>query len=350
MNKTRIFISTPLESEHVDRIRSIAADGAEVLYEPKLMPQPRFVGDHDGDSTFLRTPEMEQHWQSLAESADIFWDIPPDSGDGSNVVALAKQLRWIQTTSSGIGPLVSKYGLLDRDIVVTNARGVHAEPLSEFAFMAMLLHSRGYAVLKREQARHHWQFHCSDSLAGRTLAVVGMGEIGRRIAALGKIFGMRVIALRRDGSANTARDLGIDKLFAWPDLHAMLAQSDALVLCAPHTASTAGMLDRAAFNAMKPGGVLVNIGRGSLVDELAMEESLRSGHLGFAALDVFATEPLPADSPLWDLENVLVSPHSASTIWLENTRITEIFCYNLPLFLDGRVEEMKNLFDGQQGY
>ena len=126
--------------------------------------------------------------------------------------------------------------------------------------------------------------------------------------------------------------------------------ADALVLCAPHTPDTHRMLDRAAFGVLKPGAVLANIARGTLVDEPAMIDALASGRLAFAALDVFDMEPLPADSPLWNMENVLVSPHSASTVFAENTRITDVFCHNLPLFLEGRFDEMRNRFHRDRGY
>jgi phosphoglycerate dehydrogenase-like enzyme len=216
--------------------------------------------------------------------------------------------------------------------------------------MALLMHAKNLPHLQREQAARHWEYGCGDSLEGRTLSIVGLGGIGRRVAATGRAFGMTVAGLLRPGVTARPEDYGVDELFAREGWHDMLTGTDALVLCAPHTADTHRMLDRAAFGALKPGAVLVNVARGTLVDEPAMIEALGSGHLAFAALDVFDTEPLPPGSPLWNMENVLVSPHSASTVLAENARLTDVFCHNLPLFLDGRFDEMRNRFHRDRGY
>ncbi|HZD53859.1 MAG TPA: NAD(P)-dependent oxidoreductase, partial [Woeseiaceae bacterium] len=269
-DKLQLVIATPLEAELVERICAAAVGRVQVHHEPELLPPMRYRGDHLGDPGFHRSPEAEERWNDLVAGADILWDIPPDRADGSNVVADAADLRWIQTTSSGVGPRVRQLELIERGIVVTTARGLHAAPLTEFTFMALLAHAKGYENLKREQAARHWELYCTDSLAGKTLSIVGMGGIGRRIAATGKAFDMRVFGMIRNESAATATDLGIDAVFRQVDLHEMLHQTDALVLCAPETPQTAGLLDRAAFEALKKDAVLVNIARGSLVDEAAM--------------------------------------------------------------------------------
>lgn len=349
-DKLNVVISTPLESELIEQIRAVAPGRIDVLYEPELLPPMRYRGDHRGDPDFQRPPDDERRWNKMIGKAHILWDIPPGHTAGGNVVDDAADLRWIQTTSSGVGPLVRKLGLDKRGVTITTARGLHAGPLTEFTFMALLMHAKGYAHLKREQAARHWELYCTDSLEGKMLSIVGMGGIGRRIAATGKAFGMRVNGMLRDDSTASAADFDIDAVFHQRALHDMLRETDALVLCAPRTLQTEGMINRAAFDVLKTGAVLVNIARGSLVDEAALVAALLSGRLAFAALDVFAVEPLPAESPLWDLDNVLISPHSASTVVEENERIADLFCRNLALFLDGRIGEMSNLFNAERGY
>jgi phosphoglycerate dehydrogenase-like enzyme len=348
--KLRLVIATPLEGELVERIRAVAPRQVEVLHEPELLPPVRYPCDHRGDPGFRRAPDAEERWEELIAGADILWDIPPDRPEGGNVVERARALRWVQTTSAGVGPRVQRLGLAERGVIVTTARGLHAGPLTEFTFMVLLARAKGYEHLKREQAVRRWQLYCTDSLAGKTLSIVGLGGIGRRIAATGKMFDMRVHALVREEQQATAAELGVDRVFRRAELHDMLRETDALVLCAPETPETMGMIDRAALAALKRSAVLVNIARGSLVDEDALVTALLSGQLAFAALDVFRTEPLPPTSPLWDLENVLVSPHSASTVAQENERLTDLFCHNLGLFLEGRIEEMRNRYDPQRGY
>jgi len=344
-DRLNVFIASPLEEEHVARIRAVAPDRVDVVHEPDLLPPTRYVADHNGPAGFKRDDEREARWRRHLAKADILWDFPPDAADGSTGLSLAPRVKWIQATSSGIGSRVARLGLKDSTILLTTARGVHAGPLTEFVFHSLIGHWKQHLRVQADQKRHHWERRCDEELAGKTLAVIGVGEVGRRIIRIGKAFDMRVVALARPGSTRTAEALGVDELFGSSDLHRMLGIADALVLVVPHTAETEGMIDRPAIAALKPGAVLVNIARGQVIDEQAMIDALRTGHIAFAALDVFTVEPLPPTSPLWDMPNVLVSPHSASTAASENGKITDIFCRNLKCFIEGRVSEMTNLFD-----
>ena len=341
-----VFIATPLESEQVERIRKIAGSRAEVIAEPGLWPPLRYVADHKGKDGFARTAEQEARWRKHLGRAEILWDFPPNPAD----LAFAPNLKWVQTTSSGVGQMVAKLGTAAADLLVTTARGVHAQPLAEFVFMALLAHVKDLARLKSEQAAHRWERYCGDELAARTLAVIGAGQVGSRIAQIGKAIGMRVIASVRDARAGRAEEMGVDAVYPPQELHAMLGEADAVVLIAPHTPETDNLIDAEAFAAMKKGVAFVNIGRGQCVDENAMMANLRSGRVAFAALDVAAIEPLPASSPLWDMPNVLISPHSASTVHQENGRIADIFCHNLLCYLDGRRGEMRNVLDKARLY
>ncbi len=349
-DRLNIFIATPLEEEHVMRIRNVAPDEVTVTYEPDLLPPTRYVADHNGPPGFRRSADQEARWRRNLAKADILWDFPADAPDGTSGISLAPNVKWIQATSSGIGSRVAKVGLKDSKIILTTARGVHAGPLTEFVFHALIGHWKQHRRLQEDQKRHRWARYCGEELEGKTLAIVGVGEVGRRIIQIGRAFNMRLTALARPGSKRTAADVGVDVLFRNEDLHAMLREADAVVLIVPHTAETEGLIGRAAIAAMKPGVVLVNIARGQVVDEQAMIDSLRSGHIAFAALDVFSIEPLPESSPLWDMPNVLVSPHSASTATTENRKITDIFCNNLKLFLAGRTSEMTHQFDRSLTY
>lgn len=341
-----VFIATPLESEYVERIKRIAGDRAEVIAETDLWPPLRYVADHKGKDGFARSPDQEARWRKHLGRAEIIWDFPPDPAD----LASAPKLKWVQTTSSGVGQMVAKLGSAAANLLVTTARGVHAQPLAEFVFMALLAHVKDLARLKQEQQAHRWERYCGDGLAGKTLAVIGAGQVGGRIAEIGKAFGMRVLAGVRSAGADRAAAMGVDGVFAPDRLMSVLPEADAVVLIAPHTPETENMVDAKAFAAMKNGVAFVNIGRGQCVDEDALIAALRSGKVAFAALDVARVEPLPASSPLWDMPNVLISPHSASTVHQENGRIADIFCHNLLCYLDGRQNEMRNILDKARLY
>lgn len=338
-----IMIASPLEAEHLDRIRAVDAR-LEVLHDPALLPQTRYVADHKG-APFVRDPEQQAAWNAMLARADILFDLPA-AADMDHLGRLA----WIQTTSTGVGQAVAELGLDRRPILVTTARGVHARPLAEFTFMALLLHFRGLRHLEAEQRAHRWARHCGQEVAGRTLVVIGAGDLARGCARLARALDMHVVAVARDPAKSHAHGDLFHEMLPATGLHAALARADAVVVTVPHTPATENLLDRAAFAAMRPGIALVNIARGAVVDEDALIDALRSGHVAFAALDVARVEPLPEASPLWDMANVLISPHSASTVTAENARITDIFCHNLRCWLDGRHAEMRNVLDTARMY
>jgi phosphoglycerate dehydrogenase-like enzyme len=162
--------------------------------------------------------------------------------------------------------------------------------------------------------------------------------------------GMRLLGMGAHMDAAKGSQLGFERLYAPGELLEMLPQADVVVMCVPHTPETENMIGQAAFEAMKDGVVFVNVSRGQTVDEPYLVKALESGKIGSAVLDVFATEPLPENSPIWDIPNVLVSPHSASTVASENAKITDIFCHNLRCYLDGKIDEMKNVLNKARMY
>jgi phosphoglycerate dehydrogenase-like enzyme len=342
MESIRVVFASFMEEEHVERVRLVDSR-LDVVSRPDLLPTPRYACDHVGTTRTL-TPEQENEWRALLASADILFDF--DHAHRTELPALAPRLRWLQATSAGIGQFVKRMGYAESmpNTVFTTASGVHAIPLAEFCIMSMLNHYRGLAQMQADQAAHRWERFATTDLPGKTVAVIGMGNIGAEIARLSQAHGMRVI-----GSKMTPKPLpNVERLFAHDDLHAMLGDADVVIMTAPHTPVTDQMLDAAAFAAMRDGAFFINIGRGATVDEAAMIAALQSGKLSGAALDVFAEEPLPVESPLWDMPNVLVSPHSASTSDKENERITTLFCDNLRRFLNG--QPLRNVLDVERLY
>jgi phosphoglycerate dehydrogenase-like enzyme len=338
-----VFITSPLEAEHVARLRAVAGDAVEVLHYPELHPPLRYAADHNGAPGFTRTAEQERVWLECLGRADILFDFPADMG-------LAPRVRWVQTTSTGVGQLVHKLGLQDSEILVTTARGVHGAPLAEFVMLGLLAHFRGLRHLEAEQKAHRWVRYCGDEMAGKTVVILGAGDLARETAMRARAFGMRTVAVTRRPEKPRGHGDAFDEICAVADLHTALGRADALVLTTPHTPETERLMDRAALLALKPGAAFVNIARGQVVDEQALIEGLQAGRIAFAALDVAAVEPLPDSSPLWDMANVLISPHSASTVYRENERITDIFCHNLCCWVEGRLSEMKNILDKRLMY
>ena len=339
-----VFITSPLEPEHVARMRTVAGAHAKIIHDPDLLPPIRYQGDHNGPDDFALTSRQAERWRAHLASATILWDFPSDG------LSQAPNVRWVQTTSSGVGQKVARLGLADSDLIVTTARGVHADALAEFVFLVLLAHTKDITRLQRDQSARHWERYCGGELPGKTIAIIGAGQVGARVGAIARAFGMRILAVVNRPAPERGAELSADQILGPDNLHAALAIADYVVLATPHTPSTERMIDAKAIAAMQRGAVLINIARGQVIDEAALIAALRSGQIGAAALDVAEIEPLPASSPLWDMPNVLISPHSASTAPSENAKITDIFCHNLACFLDGRLGDMRNVLDKQRMY
>ncbi len=337
-----VLICSYLEPEHVERIRQVD-DRFNVIHEPELLRPPRYAADHHGDPNFQRTPDQERRWRGLLAQADILFDFDPTHR--ADLPELAPNARWIQATSAGIGQLVKghRYDKRMPNTVFTTASGVHRRPLAEFVVMAMLMHYKGAPRLINAQQRRHWERYAGTDLEGRTLAIVGLGRVGAEIARMCRALGLTVIGTDVSSAAEI-----VDRYYEISQLHAMLRQADVLVLMVPHTPQTEKMIGAKELALLPRGAYFINIARGAVVDQPALVEALRSGHLGGAALDVFSEEPLPPSSPLWGMLNVLVSPHSASTSDRENRRITDLFCDNLGRFLKG--EPLRNILNTELMY
>lgn len=345
-----VFITSPLEAENVERIRAAAPDGVRIDYQPDLLPPTRYVADHKGKDGWTRTPEQQARWAEALSQATILWDFPAgDPADGGGL-ALAPNVRWVQTSSSGVGQLVPRLGLADKDVTITTARGIHAIPLAEFVMMALLIHRRGLMHLQSEQRAHRWTRYCGTDLPDQVMAVVGAGKVGAEVGRLARAFGMHVIAVVARPDPARADDLNADEVCGPDALADVAARADCIAVCAPHTPETENMISADILARVKPGMTFINIGRGAVVDEPALIEALRSGQVGFAGLDVAATEPLPEDSPLWDMPNVLISPHSASTVQRENERLTDIFLHNLTAWMAVDTDAMMNVLDKKRMY
>ncbi|MFN8472566.1 MAG: D-2-hydroxyacid dehydrogenase [Anaerolineae bacterium] len=335
-----VLIASYLEPEYVEQIRAVDPR-IEVLYDPTLLATPRYVADHGGGSLH-RSPEQEARWSEMLARADVLFDF--DRTHLNDLPSVAPRLRWLQATSAGIGQMVRRLGLDKTDIIFTTASGVHARPLADFCLMAMLMFAKDYSWMERDKKLKRWERYCAEELTGKTLAIVGLGRVGQEVARHGKKMDMRVIGTKR--APEPLPD--VDEVYGPDDLDAILPQADYLVLIAPHTGETERLIGERELTMMKPSAVFINIARGTLVDEAALTAALREGRLKGAALDVFQEEPLPASSPLWDMPDVIISPHSASTVTQENARITELFCDNLGRYL--RAEPLRNVLDTERLY
>jgi len=330
-----VAVATPLEAELVASIEAVD-DRLDVRYQPELLPPLRFPGDHRGIASFHRTPEQGDRWRTMLAEAEVLFGLPGDSPEGlAEAVRANTGLRWVQATAAGAGEQVRAAGLTAEElgrVVITRAGGVHVGPLAEFALFGLLAFTKGLPRLLADKQARRWEHYPTAELAGATLLVVGLGLIGEEVARLGKAFGMRVIAVNSTGRTDSPY---VDEIRTSRFLGDLLPVAQGVVLTLPLTEQTRGMIDAAAISRMHSGAVLVNVGRGGVLDEPALVQALEEGRLAGAALDVFAAEPLPPDSPLWDLPNVLISPHTAGLSVRENERIVALFTENLRRYLAG---------------
>jgi phosphoglycerate dehydrogenase-like enzyme len=277
--------------------------------------------------------------------------------------AQAPALRWVQLMSAGADHAMKRPLVAETDVTVTTASGIHASPIGEYCMATILAFAYELPRFLGLQARREWldpSLFVPRTLRGQTIGIVGYGSIGRELARLAAGFGMRVVAVKRDPSTMAADD-GFtmpgtgdpdgsipDEVHAPTALAAAVADCDFVVSTLPGTPATRHLIDATVLGAMKPTAVLVNIGRGAVIDEGALIEVLDAGRIAGAALDVFEEEPLPADSPLWALPNVLLTPHISGNSDRYDAMVTDVFVENLTRYVDGR--PLLNVLDRSLGY
>ncbi len=278
----------------------------------------------------------------LREAAVIFGLAFPD-----NLYSRAPNLKWIHLLSAGLDDVDA--ALLGEGVMITNNSGALSLPIAEHALGLIFMLAKGAPRLFEDKQKRHWERFYTLDIAEKTLGVIGLGHIGKEVARLAKGVGMRVVATRRSATKRETSVEDVDQLLPPWELLELLRQSDFVVLTVPQTVETENLIRERELRAMKPGAFLINVCRGGVIDEPVLIKALREGWIAGAGLDEQAKEPLPPESELWDLSNVIISPHKGA--WTENRskRYAKLFCDNLRRYLAG--QELINLIvDRKRGY
>jgi len=311
---------------------------------------PESVTEADLAQIRAKVPHMTiLHTRERASIQDHLEEIEIAAGGfPHDLLPQARNLRWLQQWGAGADWLLRYPEAVELPFVLTNASGVHAIPISEHIFALLLAFARDLPHAFRGQCRREWRSYQEQEvfeLAGQTLLLVGVGAIGQRTAQLAQAFGMQVLGIRRDPGRAVP---GVAAMHGPEALDALLPQADAVVLTVPLTAETRHMIGEPQLRAMKSTAVLVNIGRGGTIHEEALVRALQEGWIRGAGLDVFETEPLPPDSPLWQMENVIITGHYSGKTPHYDRRAMAIFLDNLERYVEGR--PLRNVVDKRRGY
>jgi phosphoglycerate dehydrogenase-like enzyme len=316
-----VIVSPRVAREYGARIRA-AAPGAKLV-----VPTVR-----DGALTWRGDPARAE----VCCFSEDFWQDADQRRAVLPALFAIDGLRWFHTFSAGVDSPVFQV-LIDRGTLLTNSSGASAPSIAQYVLAMMLYRTKRIEEWREGQRRHAWERVAASELTGQTAGIVGTGAIGGEVARLAQAFGMRVLGVRRSGKP--ARH--VDEMLPMRRLPALLKRSDFVVLACPLTKETQGLIDERELRAMKPTATLINVARGRVVDEPALVRALREGWIAGACLDVFHMEPLPPDSPLWDMPNVVVTPHNSGFSPLNMERSMAIFLDNLARFAAGK--KLRNL-------
>ncbi|WAC65305.1 D-2-hydroxyacid dehydrogenase [Agrococcus sp. SL85] len=345
----QVAVAVSIDDASADRIRELEPR-VELLRDPALTAPWRWDGDWEGDPGFRRSPAQQDAFDAMLARADAIFGIPDVSPAAlARAVRGSERLRWVHTTAAGGGGQVKQAELAQAElerVVVTTSAGMHASTLAEWALLGVLAGAKGLRELEADQAARRWgdgrriMRHVSEM----TVLVVGLGGIGKVVAERLDALGATVWGTTRSGEPVDH----VHRLVPIGELAAAAAQVDAIVVTLPGTARTEGLVGAEVLGAVQQGTILVNVGRGTVVDEDALLEALDAGRVGFAALDVTAVEPLPQASRLWEHPSVLISPHTAALSRQEPRRIAELFAANATRLLDG--EPLENVMSTKEFY
>ncbi|MFG3026518.1 D-2-hydroxyacid dehydrogenase [Streptomyces sp. NPDC048254] len=333
--RLRVAVAAPLSEDNCARL-TVLEPRIDLVVDHTLLPPMRWPVDFAGDPAWQRTPRQQRAYEAAIDSAHALYGVPDLAPSAlARAVRSNKRLRWVHTMAAGGGAQVKAARLgaeeLDR-VWFTTSAGVHGEPLAEFALFGVLAGAKGLPRLHRQQRSREWSGRwVMKQVNEQTALLLGLGGIGRVVARKLHALGATVIGTsRHDADVPGVRDV------VHPSRLVDVAPTvDAVVNTLPGTSATEHLLGKRFSDALRPGAAVVNVDRGSVIDEAALLDALACGRVGFAALDVFETEPLSVHSPLWEHENVLVSPHTAALSAGEDRLIAELFATNATRLLDG---------------
>jgi phosphoglycerate dehydrogenase-like enzyme len=299
-----------------------------------------------GPEVRVRAAKTADALMADAAAAQILFAWIGAREEACKLMAAAPRLAWVHARYAGLDRFLFPE-LVESPIPVTNGSGVFSQSLGEFVILGVLYFAKLVPRMLRSKAEKHWDNFEVYEIGRQTIGIVGHGDIGRAAAWRAKALGMRVLALRRDPSPR-AGDEHVDRVYATKDLLEMLPECDYVAVAAPLTPGTKHLIGRREFAAMKRDAVILNVGRGPVIDEAAMIDALQSGQIRGAALDVFEVEPLPQASPLWTMENVLISPHCSDHTkdWLADA--ADFFVEQFQRWREGK--PLKNVVDKRAGY
>ncbi|WCO67829.1 D-2-hydroxyacid dehydrogenase [Iamia majanohamensis] len=327
-------------TEELDRLRA-HPEVAQVLVAP--YQEPAEVRTRRSAPGHVRAQEDEVPLDGAVRSALASAEVAIALDLPFGVPALAPHLRWVQAIGSGVGQLLTA-GLAEGGVRLANGAGTASHEIAEFVLARILEHWKRLPELAAAQRRREWSPSYGRPVSGSTLGLVGLGAIGSAVAGRARALGMRIEACRASGAPSPE----VDAVVGPDGLRGLARRCDALVVAVPETADTRALVDAEVLAAMRPGSLLCNVGRGSVIDEQALVDALGSGHLGGAALDVFASEPLPRDSPLWAAPRLRVSAHCASVPSASVARAHGLLRENLHRAAGGR--RLRNEVDLERGY
>lgn len=317
----KFLIASKVSPHHVERLESIGKEAGvevQVICSDEKETIQREIADADAFVTWWSTFHPEY-------------------------ITYAKQLRWIQTLTAGVDNFLIPE-ILDRGILLTSCKGIHGIPMSEHMMGMLLGVTRGLYAIRENQKNKSWDRPRIEELYGKTLVILGLGHIGRDLAKRANAFGMRVVGVKRTPSSEEF----VDKVYGSDDMMTAIAEGDVVVSILPYTPDTYHLIGRDHFARMKSNAIFMSFGRGDVVDENALIAALQQKQIRAAILDVFEEEPLAPTSPLWEMENVYISPHTSalSTYYME--RAMEIIGHNLRAYLTG--QPLRNVVDVAKGY
>ncbi|GAA4478680.1 D-2-hydroxyacid dehydrogenase [Microbacterium panaciterrae] len=346
--RLRVAVAASLAPELCELITTLEPR-IDLVADQSLLPPMRHAADFSGDPSFRRTPAQQAAYEEMLDSADALYGIPDvDPAALARVVRANPLLRWVHTMAAGGGGQVRAAQLSSGElgrVVFTTSAGVHGDALAEFAVFGVLSGAKHLPRLLRQQREREWSGRWTMAqVSDQTVLVLGLGGIGAAVAAKLAALGVTVLGTSRRGASVP----GVSRTIHPDAVAEVLPHVDAVVTTLPGTDATHHLVGREFLSRLKQGATIVNVGRGTVVDEPALLEALDADIVGFAALDVFEVEPLPASSPLWAHPRVLVSPHTAALDEREDRRIAELFAENATRFLDSA--PMRNVVDTVEFY